>query len=90
MMKRIKLLVVDDSILFREVLARYINQDDMIEIVVQINGKLKTKLMVSADADKDTVLASAMQEEKVKEALDGKNVLKQIYVPNKLVNFVAK
>ena len=65
-------------------------KDDMIEIVVQINGKLKTKLMVSADADKDTVLASAMQEEKVKEALDGKNVLKQIYVPNKLVNFVAK
>ena len=62
----------------------------MIEIVVQINGKLKTKLMVSADADKDTVLASAMQEEKVKEALDGKNVLKQIYVSNKLVNFVAK
>ena len=65
-------------------------KDDMIEIVVQINGKLKTKLMVSADADKDTVLASAMKEEKVKEALDGKNVLKQIYVPNKLVNFVAK
>ena len=65
-------------------------KDDMIEIVVQINGKLKTKLMVSADADKDTVLASAMQEEKVKDALDGKNVLKQIYVPNKLVNFVAK
>ena len=65
-------------------------KDDMIEIVVQINGKLKTKLMVSADADKDTVLASAMHEEKVKEALDGKNVLKQIYVPNKLVNFVAK
>ena len=65
-------------------------KDDMIEIVVQINGKLKTKLMVSADADKDTVLASAMQEEKVKEALDGNNVLKQIYVPNKLVNFVAK
>ena len=65
-------------------------KDDMIEIVVQINGKLKTKLMVSADADKDTVLASAMQEEKVKEALDGKNVLKQIYVPNKLVNIVAK
>ena len=65
-------------------------KDDMIEIVVQINGKLKTKLMVSADADKNTVLTSAMQEEKVKEALDGKNVLKQIYVPNKLVNFVAK
>ncbi len=65
-------------------------KDDMIEIVVQINGKLKTKLMVSADADKDTVLTSAMQEEKVKEALDSKNVLKQIYVPNKLVNFVAK
>ena len=65
-------------------------KEDKIEIVIQVNGKLKAKLMVNADADKDSVLEIAAQEEKVKEALNGKNVLKQIYVQNKLVNFVAK
>ena len=65
-------------------------KEDKIEIVIQVNGKLKAKLMVNADADKDSVLEIATQEEKVKEALNGKNVLKQIYVQNKLVNFVVK
>jgi len=65
-------------------------KEDKIEIVIQVNGKLKAKLMVNADADKDSVLEIAAQEEKVKEALNGKNVLKQIYVQNKLVNFVVK
>ena len=65
-------------------------KDDMIEIVVQVNGKLKSKLMIPADADKDTVIASALEDAKVKEAVDGKNIVKQVYVPNKLVNFVAK
>jgi len=65
-------------------------KDDMIEIVVQINGKLKSKLMIPADADKDAVLAMALEDEKVKEAVEGKTIIKQIYVPNKLVNFVAK
>jgi len=65
-------------------------KDDMIEIVIQINGKLKSKLMIPADADKDTVLNMALEDDKVKEAVDGKNIIKQIYVPNKLVNFVAK
>jgi leucyl-tRNA synthetase len=46
--------------------------------------------MIPADADKDAVLAMALEDEKVKEAVEGKTIIKQIYVPNKLVNFVAK
>ena len=64
--------------------------DDMVEIVVQVNGKLKAKLNIAVDADKDSVIAQALADEKVKEATDGKNIIKQIYVPNKLVNIVAK
>lgn len=65
-------------------------KDDTIEIVVQVNGKLKAKLMVEVDADKDSVIALALEDEKVKETISGKNIIKQIYVPNKLVNIVAK
>ena len=65
-------------------------KDDTIEIVVQVNGKLKAKLNIPVDSDKDSVIAMAMADEKVKESTDGKNVVKQIYVPNKLVNIVAK
>ncbi len=64
--------------------------EDTVEIVVQVNGKLKAKLNIAVDADKDSVMAMAMDDEKVKEAVDGKNIVKQIYVPNKLVNIVAK
>ncbi len=64
--------------------------DDTIEIVVQVNGKLRAKLNIAVDADKDSVIAMAMADEKVKESTDGKNIIKQIYVPNKLVNIVAK
>ena len=65
-------------------------KDETIEIVVQVNGKLKAKLNIAVDADKDSVIAMALDDEKVKEAVDGKNIIKQIYVPNKLVNIVAK
>ncbi|SEH39935.1 leucyl-tRNA synthetase [Ruminococcus flavefaciens] len=65
-------------------------KEDTIEIVVQVNGKLKAKLNIEMDADKDSVIEMAMSDEKVKEAVEGKNILKQIYVPNKLVNIVAK
>ena len=64
--------------------------DDMIEIVVQINGKVKAKLEIPADAEKDDVLAQAAAETKIKEATAGKTIIKQIYVPKKLVNFVVK
>lgn len=65
-------------------------KDETIEIVVQVNGKLKAKLNIAVDADKDSVIAAAMADEKVAEAVSGKNIVKQIYVPNKLVNIVAK
>ncbi len=65
-------------------------KDDTIEIVVQINGKLKAKLNIEVDAEQESVMAMAMEEEAVKAALEGKNIVKQIYVPNKLVNIVAK
>ena len=64
--------------------------DDTIEIVVQINGKVRAKLEIPADAEKDAVLAQAAAEPKVSEAIVGKTIIKQIYVPKKLVNFVAK
>jgi len=65
-------------------------KDETIEIVVQINGKVKSKLNIALDSNKDDVIALAMADEKIKEAVDGKNIIKQIYVPNKLVNIVAK
>lgn len=65
-------------------------KEDTIEIVVQINGKVKAKLNIAVDADKDSVMEMALNDEKVKGAIDGKTIVKQIYVPNKLVNIVAK
>jgi len=64
--------------------------DQTVEIVVQINGKVKSKLEIPVGSEKDAVLELAAAESKIAEALAGKNVLKKIYVPNKLVNFVAK
>ena len=63
--------------------------ENNVEIVVQVNGKIKAKLMIPVDGDKDEILSMAAAEEKVKEAVDGKTIRKQIYVPNKLVNFVV-
>ncbi len=65
-------------------------KDSEIEIVVQICGKIKAKLMISADAQKDEVLALAKADQKILAELDGKQVIKEIYVPGKLVNIVAK
>ncbi|MDO4459640.1 MAG: class I tRNA ligase family protein, partial [Clostridia bacterium] len=64
--------------------------DATVEIVVQINGKIKTKLVIPADADKDTVLAMAKADEKIVPEIAGKNIVKEIVVPGKLVNIVAK
>ncbi len=64
--------------------------DDTIEIVVQVCGKLKGKITVALGADKDAILALAAEEPKVASAIEGKQMLKKIYVQNKLVNFVVK
>jgi leucyl-tRNA synthetase len=65
-------------------------KDDTIEIAVQVNGKLRSRLVINVGAEGDEVIEMALADEKVAEAVNGKNVIKQIYVPNKLVNIVAK
>lgn len=64
--------------------------DDEVEIVVQINGKIKDKLMIPAGLDKDGTQEAAMNTEKIKGLIEGKNVVKVIAVPGKLVNIVVK
>ena len=65
-------------------------KDDTIEIVCQINGKVKSKLTIPTDAAKDDVIAHAKADEANVKATEGKNIVKEIYVPNKLVNLVVK
>ena len=64
--------------------------DEQVEIVVQICGKIKARLMVSPDASQEEVKAAAMENEAVRQALEGKSVVKEIYVKGKLLNIVAK
>ena len=64
--------------------------DDTVEVIVQINGKLRGKISVPVDMSKDDVLALAKADEKVAAAIEGKNIVKEIVVPNKIVNIVIK
>ncbi|REJ16957.1 MAG: leucine--tRNA ligase, partial [Bacillaceae bacterium] len=63
--------------------------EDEVEIVIQINGKVRAKLLVPNDASKEEMEKIAMDDEKIKEQLEGKTVRKVIAVPGKLVNIVA-
>lgn len=63
---------------------------DVVEIVVQINGKVKEKLNVPSDLDKDEFEKTVMESENVKALVDGLNVVKIITVPGKLINIVVK
>ena len=65
-------------------------KDDVIEIVVQVNGKVRTRLSVAADIQKDDAIALAKAENRIAAEINGKNVVKEIYVPGKLVNIVVK
>lgn len=64
--------------------------DESVEIVVQVNGKIKAKLNIPVDADKDAVLDLAKNDENVKKSIDGMKIIKEIVVPKKLVNLVIK
>ncbi|GMU91612.1 MAG: leucine--tRNA ligase [Candidatus Hydrogenedentota bacterium] len=64
--------------------------EDTIEIPVQVNGKLRAVVVVPADAGKDDVLAAAKADPKVLAHIDGKNIVKEVYVPGKLAGFVVK
>ena len=63
---------------------------DSVEIVVQINGKVKEKLMVAASADKDELEKIALESDKIKGLTAGKQVVKVIAVPGRLINIVVK
>ncbi len=71
--------VVDESALVR----------DSIEIVVQVNGKVRARMEVAADASKDALEAAALEQENAQRFMDGKTVRKVIVVPGKLVNIVV-
>ena len=64
--------------------------DDEVEIAVQINGKVREKLVVSADAEADEAIAAAKSLEKITEAINGMTVVKELYVKGRLVNIVVK
>jgi leucyl-tRNA synthetase len=65
-------------------------REQEIEIPVQVNGKLRSRVTVPADADEAFVLERALADEKVKAAIAGKLIVKKIYVPGKMVNLVVK
>ena len=64
--------------------------DDTIEMPVQVNGKVKSLVMIAKDAAKDDVLKTAYADDKVKAAIEGKTVIKEIVVPGKIINIVVK
>ena len=63
---------------------------DEVQIILQINGKLKDKLMLPNNSEKEVVEEAARASERFIEAADGRDVIKVIYVPNKIINFVVK
>ena len=65
-------------------------KDDTVEIGVQINGKVKATVEIAVDEDKDSALDKAKGIEAVARAMEGKSVVKEIYVPGKIINIVVK
>ena len=64
--------------------------DASVEIVAQVNGKIKARLNIPADIDSDAAIALALADPAVAKEVEGKTVIKQLYVPKKLVNIVVK
>ena len=63
--------------------------ENSVEIVLQIMGKVRSRMTIPVDMPKDEVIALAKADEKIAAAIEGKTIKKEIYVPNKLVNIVA-
>lgn len=64
--------------------------EDLINIPVQINGKLRDTVQVPNGSDSEALIAAAKESEKVQRQLEGKTIVKEIVVPAKLVNFVVR
>ena len=64
--------------------------EDAVEVAVQINGKVKARMSVAAELDKDALVQAALENGEVKKLIEGKQIVKSIGVPGKLVNIVVK
>jgi len=64
--------------------------EDSVNVAVQINGKLRATIRVARDSENDVMIAAAKAEPKIAAALEGVNVVREIAVKNKIVNFVVK
>lgn len=64
--------------------------DSTVEVAVQVNGKLRATINLPLNCPKDEAIATAKQDARVAAALEGKTVIKEINVPNKIVNIVVK
>jgi leucyl-tRNA synthetase len=64
--------------------------DETVEVVLQINGKLRGKINLPVDMDKDAAIAAAKADERIASAIEGKTIVKEIAVPNKIVNIVIR
>jgi leucyl-tRNA synthetase len=67
-----------------------LTKDEETEIVLQVNGKIRSRMTVAAGTDRDTLQAAALRDERIAELTAGKEVIKVIAVPDKLVNVVVK
>ena len=65
-------------------------REDLITIAIQVNGKMRGKLEVSRDIDKSEFFTKAKSEPSVAKFIDGKSIVKEIFVPGKICNFVVK
>ena len=64
--------------------------DDTVEVVLQINGKLRGKISIAVDTPAAEAIALAKADERIASAIEGKTIVKEIYVPGKIVNIVVK
>ena len=77
------------SMLWPKYNLRYL-KDDTLEVVIQVNGKMRDTLIISSDATRDEIEIKALQSENIKKYLEGKKPTRIIYVPEKLLNFVIE
>ena len=72
------------------VMEGYKTIDNEVSIAVSVNGKLRSTIKVGVDMDKDELIKLAKEQENVKKYIDGHDIIKEIVVPNKIVNIVIK
>jgi leucyl-tRNA synthetase len=67
-----------------------IDETEEVQIIIQINGKLRSKVDIKTEYSKEDILKLVKNDNKVKEHMKDKEIIKTIYIPNKLINFVIK